>query len=97
MKGKAVQSFVGVPTSDTFGSRLKQLREHAGLSRKQFADKSGLDEKQIYRFETQGQFATKNESPSCDALARMFHVQPAWPFAGSMVPKAMWPEWWRPQ
>jgi len=96
MRNTVAMTFAGVPPGDTIGNRLKQLREHANLTRKQFADKTGLDEHQVYRFETQGQLATKDEFPSCDAVARLFCVQPVWLYAGSMAPEKLWPDWWRP-
>jgi transcriptional regulator with XRE-family HTH domain len=95
MKGITAPHFVGTVSGDTFGARLTALRNHVGLSREQFADETGLDKEQVRRFETKGQLATKNEFPSCDAVARRYGVQPAWLYAGSMIPPSMWPDWWQ--
>lgn len=96
MKGLSVSHFAGVPSSDTFGSRLMALRNHEGLTRGQFAEKTGLNAEQVRRFEVKGQLSTKNEFPSCDVVARKFGVQPAWLYGGAMTPPRMWPDWWTP-
>jgi transcriptional regulator with XRE-family HTH domain len=57
--------------AEHFAGRLKELREHAGLSQKELAERVGLTVRQISRFETGVQTATW---PTAVALAEALGV-----------------------
>lgn len=80
---------------EDIAKRITALREHLGLERKEFSELTGLKIEQVRKLETGRQQSTRGD-PSVDQIARKCGVQPVWLYAGSNVPRRMWPDWWRP-
>ena len=79
---------------DSLSQRMKACRVHLRLTQKEFAKLTGLNEGQVSRIEN-GQKTTRNDEPSIALVAKKVGVSQAWLYAGSNIPKKMWPEWWK--
>lgn len=74
--------------SDSFDSRLLDLRHHFGMTVQDFADKIGAKVTRKGTLDIRGLPVTK--------IAKACNVNDLWLYAGSNVAQRFWPVWWNP-
>jgi len=85
----------GTSPEDTFARRLRESRDHAGLSVKKLSESCGFSESAIRKIE-RGQTRMLDKPATMVALAAALGVSNVWLYAGGAAGDRCKPEWYTP-
>lgn len=92
---KIDSTLAGRTEGDNFGRRMRQAREHSGLSRKDAAAELGISVAQLGRIE-RGSVGMVSDPSTLVRASRAYGVSDVWLYAGSMAGLRFVPDYYMP-